>query len=131
TVDLPDPDSPARPNTSPRRISKSTPSTALTAGGSPRLKSEARNPVRRGKCFLTPRTSTSGVGSSAGAVPAACPTRVSGTDGHLLRMRVMEPARHPAVLGRPFGPFEGRLVDRADLFHHVRAAGMEPTTRGR
>src|SRR5690606_39793021 len=109
-----------------------TPSTARTAGCSPRLNSEARNPDWSGKYFFTPRTSTSGGPASMRWVGVAtCSSLLSGTDGHLLRMRMMEPTRHPGVLGGAFGRRERRVVDRADLLHHVGAAGVEPAARWR
>src|SRR5687768_5017676 len=56
-VVLPQPDSPMRPRVSPAPIVKSIPSTALT-DTPPRPSS----PVRTGKCFLSPRTSSTGGG---------------------------------------------------------------------
>ena len=57
-VDLPEPLSPANPNTSPRRMVKLTPSTALTVGMLPRLSSVARKPVWTGKCLRSSSTRT-------------------------------------------------------------------------
>src|SRR5680860_279519 len=57
TVDLPEPDSPARPNTSPLRISNVTPSTARTYCRLARVK-PARNPCETGNHFLRSTTST-------------------------------------------------------------------------
>src|SRR5207237_5012300 len=65
-VDLPQPDSPTRPSVSPRLISRSTPSTALTA--------RPPKPLI-GKCLTAPlmRTRTgSALTAVAGARSAAC-----------------------------------------------------------
>src|SRR5438477_4877321 len=65
-VDFPQPDSPTRPSVSPRRISRSTPSTARTA---PPPKPEI------GKCLKAPATRSnigSAVTEEAGAFSAAC-----------------------------------------------------------
>src|SRR3989475_6113377 len=65
-VDFPQPDSPTRPSVSPRRISRSTPSTARTA---PPPKPEI------GKCLKAPATRSnigSAVTEEAGALSAAC-----------------------------------------------------------
>src|ERR1700675_954413 len=83
TVDLPQPDSPTRPSVSPFAIAKETPSTARTAGRSPRSRAaHVFGPVNA-KLFRKPSTSSSGV-----TVLSECETRnfMILPDGHLARL---------------------------------------------
>src|SRR5215475_15462629 len=62
TVDLPQPDSPTRPNVSPALIWNDTPSTARTSPDT-----REKRPLMIGKCFLRPCTSISGAVALPGA----------------------------------------------------------------
>src|SRR4051794_11040933 len=72
-VDLPQPDSPTMPSTSPLSTAKLTSSTARTTPVLP------MNPPRTGKCLLIPRTSRSGC---CGPPTSATGASVSGPDIH-------------------------------------------------
>ena len=71
-VDLPQPDSPTRPTVSPRRTSRSTPSTAWSW---PVVR--LRKPCLTGKYFLRPRT-RSRMSSSAGGLRCSRPSSTGG-----------------------------------------------------
>ena len=84
-VGLPQPDSPTRPSVSPLAIAKETPSTARTAGRSPRSRAaHVFGPVNA-KLFRKPSTSSSGV-----TVLSECKARcfVILSDGDLARLIV-------------------------------------------
>src|ERR1700722_6235043 len=61
TVDLPQPDSPTRPSVSPLATANETPSTARTAGRSPRSRAAHVAAPVNAKLFRKPSTSSSGV----------------------------------------------------------------------
>src|ERR1700740_1977746 len=83
TVDLPQPDSPTRPSVSPLAIARDTPSTARTAGRSPRSRAaHVFGPVNA-KLFRKPSTSSSGVTVLSGC--EACDFVIL-PDGHLVRL---------------------------------------------
>ena len=63
SVDLPDPDSPTRASASPRRISRSTPSTARSRRSSPRARAATREPT--GNATETSRAESSGSAGKA------------------------------------------------------------------
>ena len=67
SVVFPDPDSPTRPSVSPRRISRSTPSTARTDRSWPQMRSNT--PGARRTTYEDPVTDTSGVAARGHATP--------------------------------------------------------------
>ena len=86
TVVLPHPDSPTRPTVSPRRTTRSTPSTAWTV---PTWR--CMMPPLIGKCLTRPRTSTSGAAGSV--APPGAGIAGTGEAGSITAGAVIRPAR--------------------------------------
>ena len=135
SVDLPQPDSPTSPTVSPRKTSRSTPSTACTW---PTVRCSI--PLRTGKCFLharapqqdvrlrlravAPRPAPSARGARARTASTPTPAAATGKSGGLLRTHLVEhvvAARREAAALRPL---ERARDDAADRLQRLGTASF-------
>src|SRR6185369_11975265 len=118
TVDLPQPDSPTRPNVSPAKISNDTPSTARTTSVEPST----------GKCLTRPLTVTSLSARAAATFACSISTRALMNLFVISRNCRCKIVKHATHFDTAVELIQRNLFRRATR-HAMRAARREVTTR--